>query len=103
LLGYQAADEVADLLAVYAKRVARAQRHHLALAGTGAITARAKAVEAARSIQAEYALRGQAASRRVESLSWRVQRRNPQVVGHGYPAGEQGGVIGRRPRRGGAA
>jgi hypothetical protein len=103
LLGYSAADEVADLLATMAKRVHRAERRHLNLADTWAAKTNAVATETARSIRAEYQLRGQAAARRVESLSWRVLRRNPQVFGHGYPAGEQGGVIGRRSRRGGAA
>jgi hypothetical protein len=103
LLGYSATDEVADLLATTAKRAARAEKRHLKLAQGTPPKVRAEAEETARSLQAEYQLRGQAASRRVESLGWRVQRRNPQVLGHGYPAGEQGGVIGRRARRGGAA
>lgn len=103
LLGYSTADEVADLLATYAKRVERAEKRHLALANSAAARRLAEADEAARSLQAEHQLRGQAASRRVESLSWRVQRRNPQVFGHGFATGEQSGVIGRRTRRGGAA
>ncbi|HEX3786117.1 MAG TPA: hypothetical protein VHX38_41245 [Pseudonocardiaceae bacterium] len=103
LLGYSAADEVADLLATMAKRVARAEKRHVRLGATPAIKARAEADETARSIQAEYGLRGQAAGKRVESLNWRVMRRNAQVVGHGFPTGEQSGVIGRRPRRGSGA
>lgn len=103
LLGYSAADEVADLLATTAKRAHRAEQHHLKLAGASTLRARAEAAEAARSIHAEYQVRGQAAAKRVESLGWRVQRRNPQVLGHGFPAGEPTGVIGRRTRRGGAA
>jgi hypothetical protein len=103
LLCYSAADEVADLLATLAKRARRAEQRHLKLAAAAPPKVRAEAEEAARSIQAEYQLRGQAAAKRVESLSWRVQRRNPQVLGHGYPAGEPGGVIGRRARRGGAS
>lgn len=102
LLAYASADEVADLLANAAKRVHRAERHHLRLARASALRTRARAEEAARSILAEYQLRGQAAGKRVESLAWRVLRRNPQVVEHGYPPGEPG-VIGRRTRRGGAA
>lgn len=102
LLGYSAADEVADLLATTAKRARRAEKRHLRFASSAALQARAEAAEAARSIQAEYQLRGQAAGKRVESLSHRVLRRNPHVVGHGYATGEQSGVIGRRPRRGGA-
>jgi hypothetical protein len=101
LLGYSAADEVADLLATTAKRVRRAERRHRKLAAATAPNANAEATEAARSIKAEHQLRGQAAAKRVESLSWRVLRNNVQVFGHGYPAGEQGGVIGRRSRRGG--
>jgi hypothetical protein len=103
LLGYSAADEVADLLAAMAKRVHRAERHHLTLAAGSAPQRRAEAQETARSILAEYQLRGQAAGKHVESLGWRVQRNNPEVFGHGYPAGEPTGVIGRRARRGGAA
>ncbi|TNC23709.1 hypothetical protein [Amycolatopsis alkalitolerans] len=103
LLGYQAADEVADLLATYVKQVKRAERHHRQLAGDTAIADRAEAVEAARSTQAEAALRGQAASKRVASLSFRILRRNPGAVGHGYPSGDASGVIGRRARRNGGA
>lgn len=103
LLGYNAADEVADQLAATARRVRRAEHRHLKLAKASPSRVRAEAEEAARSIKAEYALRGQAAGKRVESLAWRVQRRNPQVLGHGFPAGEQSGIIGRRARRGGAA
>ncbi|MBV7699921.1 hypothetical protein [Streptomyces sp. TRM70350] len=103
LLGYSAADEVADLLAGMEKRTQKAERRYLKLARSSAFRNKARSEEAARSIHDEYQLRGQAAGKRVESLSWRVQRRNPQVLGHGYPVGEQGGVIGRRTRRGGAA
>ncbi|MDT0309668.1 hypothetical protein RM780_22305 [Streptomyces sp. DSM 44917] len=103
LLGYAAADEVADLLATMAGRVHKAEKRHLKLATSAPVHRRAQAEEAARSLHTEYLLRGQAAARRVESLSWRVQRRNPQVLGHGYPVGDQSGVIGRRSRRGGAA
>lgn len=105
LLGYSAADEVADVLAVSAKRVRQAERRYLALAGSKPSRLRARAEEAARSIQAEHRLRGQGAAKRVESLSWRVQRRNPQVVGHGYPIGERerGDAVGRQVRRGGVS
>lgn len=103
LLGYSTADEVADLLAAMAKRARRAEKRHLKLAAGSPLKVRAEAEEAARSIQAEYQLRGQAAAKRMESLVWRVLRRNPHVAGHGYPAGEQSGVVGRRTRRGGAA
>lgn len=103
LLGYSAADEVADLLATYRKRVAHAEKRHLALAAGRPARRQAEAEETARSMHAEHQLRGQAAGKRVESLSWRVQRRNPQVFGHGFPTGEQSGVIGRRTRRGGVA
>ncbi|MGH3630674.1 MAG: hypothetical protein ACRDRL_24940 [Sciscionella sp.] len=103
LLGYAAADEVADLLAAMAKRVRRAEARHQVLAGASAVRVRAEAHEAARSLQAEYQHRGVAAGKRVTSLSWRVLRRNPQVVGHGLPTGEQTGIVGRRNRRGGTA
>lgn len=103
LLGYAAADEVADLLGTLRKRVLRAEARYLKLAASAPPRRRAEAEETARSIQAEYKLRGQAAAKVMESLAWRVQRRNPQVFGHGIPAGEQSGVIGRRSRRNGAA
>lgn len=103
LLGYSTADEVADLLARAAMRVARAERRHLKLAAATPPKVRAEADETARSILDEHQLHGQAAAKEMESLAWRVQRRNPQVFGHGFPAGDQGGVIGRRARRGGAA
>lgn len=102
LLSYSAADEVADHIAACAKRVRKADKYYLKLAGSSALKLRARAEETARSIHQEHQLRGQAAGKRVESLSWRVQRRNPQVFGHGFSAGEQSGVIGRRTRRGGA-
>lgn len=101
LLSYAAADEVADQIAAHAKRVRKADKYYLKLARSSALKTRAQADETARSIHQEHDLRGQAASKRVESLSWRVQRRNPQVFGHGFPAGEQSGVIGRRTRRNG--
>lgn len=103
LLGYSAADEVADLVATTTKRVRRAEARHRALAGAAVVRRRAEADEAARSIHAEYQQRGQAAAYRMDSLRWRVLRRNPQIVGHGLPTGEQTGIVGRRTRRGGAA
>lgn len=103
LLSYSAADEVADLIAMYAKRVRKADKRYLYLAGSSALEIRARSDETARSIHQEHQLRAKAAGKRVESLSWRVQRRNPQVFGHGFPAGEQSGVIGRRARRNGGA
>jgi len=103
LLGFWAADEVADLLATTVKRVARAEKRHRTLAAASPLKVRAQAQEAARSILAEYQLRGKAAGKRVESLGRHVMLRNPQVVGHAYPTGDQNGVIGRRPRRGGTA
>jgi len=103
LLSYSAADEAADLLGALGKRARRAEQRHRTLAAASPPQVRAEAQETARSIQAEYQLRGQAAATRVESLAWRVQRRNPQVVGHGDPAGEQSGIIGRRAHRGGVA
>lgn len=103
LLSYSAADEVADLLAGMATRVRKAERYYLKLVSSSVFKERAQSEESARSIRDEYQLRGQAAGKRVESLSWRVQRRNPSVLGHGFPAGDQSGVIGRRSRRGGGA
>lgn len=99
LLGYSAADDVADLLATAAKRVRQTERRHLRLAASWRPRQRDEAAEAARSLHAEYQLRGQAAGKRVDSLSWRIQRRNPQVVGHGYALGQPGEVIGCRRRR----
>jgi hypothetical protein len=101
LLGYAAADEVADLLATTARRVRKAEARHRALAKTTALRVRAEADETARSLHVEYEHRGQAASNRVESLSWRILRRNPQVMGHGLPNGDATGIVGRRARRGG--
>lgn len=101
LLGYAAADEIADLLATKARRVRKAEAHHRTLAGTKVLRVRAQADEAARSLHVEYEHRGQAASHRVESLSWRVLRNNPGVMGHGLPNGDAMGIVGRRTRRGG--
>lgn len=103
LLGYAAADEVADLLARYQKRVVRAEAAYLKLARSKPLRDRAVAEEMARSIHAEHKLLAQAAASFMEFLCWRVQRNNPQVFGHGFPAGEQSGVIGRRARRNGSA
>jgi hypothetical protein len=100
LLSYASADDVADLLATKAKRIRKAEQHHRVLAQASAIRVHAEADAAASAIRAEYQHRGRAAAKRVESLSWRIMRRNPQVFGHGFPNGEQGGVIGRRVRRG---
>ncbi|RFS84149.1 hypothetical protein D0T12_18500 [Actinomadura spongiicola] len=96
LLGYWAADEVADLVATLGKRARRAERRYLQVAKSKAIMQRAETEEAARSVRMECALRGQAAARRVASLSWRIQRNNPQVFGHGFPAEDH--VVGRRDR-----
>lgn len=103
LLGYSAADQVADLLARTAKRVGRAEKRYLKLAAATLPKRQAAADESARSILAEHQLHGEAATKEMESLAWRVQRNNPQVFGHGFPAGEQSGIIGRRARRGGGA
>ncbi|WP_103563000.1 hypothetical protein [Actinomadura rubteroloni] len=103
LLGYASADEVADLIAGAAKRAHRAEKRHRTLAAAAPLRERAEAAEAARSLRVEHELRGRAAGKRVEALGWRVLRRNPHVFGHGYPAGETSGIIGRRTRRGGAA
>jgi hypothetical protein len=103
LLGYAAADEVADLIATTAKRAARAEKRLTKLAAAIPPKTRAESDETAHSIHDEYHLRGQAAAKRVDSLGWRMQRRNPQVLGHGYPVGDRDGVIGRRTRRGGVA
>lgn len=103
LLGYAASDQVADLLANYRKCARRAEKEFLKLAGSKPLRRRAAAEETARSLHAEHKLLGQAAARFMEFLAARVQRRNPQVFGHGIPAGEPSGLIGRRARRGGAA
>ncbi|MEU0794870.1 hypothetical protein ABZ342_32830 [Amycolatopsis sp. NPDC005961] len=103
LLSYSAADDVADLLDALAKRVRRVEARHLQLASSSPLRLRAAGQAVAQSIEKEYALRGQAAAEHMEALAWHIQVRNPAVLGHGFPTGEQGGVIGRRPRRGGAA
>jgi hypothetical protein len=99
LLGYASADEVADLLGSLAKRVRGAETRYLELARSTACRDKAASEETARSIREESAHRAGAAGKRVDSLSWQAQRRNPQVFGHGFAAGEQSGVIGRRSRR----
>jgi hypothetical protein len=102
VLSYSAADEVADVLTTTAKRVRRAETRHRALASAHALRARGEADAAAHSISTEYGHCGRAAQQRIESLGFRVLRRNPQVVGHGIPTGEQTGIVGRT-RRGGVA
>lgn len=103
LLSYSAADEIADHLAACAKRVRKADKYYLKLAGSSTLKTRAQADETARSIHQEHQLQARAAGRHMESLSWRAQRRNPQIFGHGLPAGEPSGVIGRRARQNGGA
>ncbi|WP_143202414.1 hypothetical protein [Amycolatopsis sp. CB00013] len=103
LLAYSAYDDVAEFLEDLGKRSRKAQKRYLKLANSAALRQRPAALATAQSIKEEYAWRGQAAAQHMESLSWHIQVRNPAVLGHGFPAGEQGGVIGRRPRRGGAA
>ncbi|OLR89550.1 hypothetical protein [Actinokineospora bangkokensis] len=100
LLGYSAADEVADQIDRSFGRWQQAMMRHQTLASCPHTKQRARAMEAVASIRAEHELRGTAASKRVDSLAFRVQRRQPQVFGHGAPAGEVSGQIGRRPRRG---
>jgi hypothetical protein len=103
LLGYASADEVADLITHAATRAHKAEKQHRTLAAAAPLRDQAEAAEAARSLRAEHLLRGRAAGKRVEALGWRVLRRTPGVFGHGYPAGDTSGIIGRRTRRGGAA
>jgi hypothetical protein len=103
LLGYSAADEVADLLTTMAKRVRTAERRYLKLAGSRPLRVHGQSETAAASLSAETQARGGAASKRVEALSWRIQRRNPHTLGHGYPPGEVAGPIGRRKRPSGGA
>lgn len=98
LLGYYAADEIADLLTRYQKRARQAETRFRKLAEDKTLRQRAEADAAARSVYAEHVARGQAAARRVKSLNWRIQRNNPGVLGHGFPAHESGGGIGRRWR-----
>jgi hypothetical protein len=98
LLGYAAADEVADLLATAEKRVRRAENRYLRLASSQGPKLLAESEEMARSIRAEYEQRGQAAQRRVESLSWRVLWRNAHIFGHGHPVDGQCAGIGWRCR-----
>ncbi|WUI02874.1 hypothetical protein OHR68_14055 [Spirillospora sp. NBC_00431] len=102
LLGYAAADEVADLISLITKWAVKAERHYRRLAASADVQRQAEAEEAARSLLAEHQARGLAAVQQIEALSWRILRNNPQVLGHGFPAGDAGGVIGRR-RRDGAA
>lgn len=96
LLGYSSGDDIADLLAAVDKRVRRAEQRYVELAACGALKQRAEAEESARSVRAECELRGQAATARIESLSARIMRNNPQVFGHGFPA--EGHGVGRRDR-----
>jgi hypothetical protein len=100
---YSYTDEVADLIATTEHRYRKAVRQHCKLAKVCNLQKSAEAREEARSLGAEYSLRGNAASKRIESLSYRVLRRNPQVVGHGQATGDPGVVIGRRSRNGGAS
>jgi hypothetical protein len=100
LLSYATRDVVADSLATMEKRVRLAERRYLRLAASSAPRQHAEAQELARSQEIEHELRGQAASKRVESLSARTMSRNPHVFGHGYSAETQCGGIGWRCRRG---
>ncbi|CAM3722626.1 hypothetical protein [Nocardiopsis rhodophaea] len=97
LLAYSAGDEVADVLDALKKRARQAEARLRKLAGDAAIRQRAEADAAARSMYAEHAARGQAAAHRMASLRYRLQRNNPGVLGHGFPAHEPSGV-GRRVR-----
>ncbi|MGW0821949.1 hypothetical protein [Streptomyces sp. NPDC002845] len=97
LLAFSAGDEVSDLVYAKEKRARRAEARYQRLASSSAVRQRAEAEEAARSVQTESVLRGQAAAWRMEALNWRVQRQNPQILGHGFPA--DGHVVGRRDRQ----
>lgn len=100
LLGYHTADDIADLLVGMEKRVRKAEARYCKLTRSAAVREKAEAEEMARSIREESTHRAGAAGKRVDSLSWQAQRNNPQIFGHGFSAGDQGGVIGRRSRRG---
>ncbi|REE94737.1 hypothetical protein DFJ69_0087 [Thermomonospora umbrina] len=102
LLGYASADEVADLLYAYQRRARSAERHFRRLGSASVLRRQAEAAEAARSLGVEHQARGLAATQRVEALAWRIQHNNAVVTGHGFAAGEAGGVIGRRRRQDGA-
>ncbi len=90
LLGYFAADEVADQIAVYARRVRRADRRYRKLAAAAAFRDRAQADETVNSLRAEYLLRAAAARQDVAAMCSRVQMQNPEIFGHGLPPAERG-------------
>ncbi|WP_160050470.1 hypothetical protein [Nocardiopsis sp. FR4] len=96
LLGYSAADDVADVVSGYKKRAHEAERHFRKLAKDVSLKERAEAAETARSTYAEHQARGQAAAHRMASLRHRIQRNNTGVLGHGLPSGES--ALGRRWR-----
>jgi len=95
LIGYWAADEVADVLSALQRRVIRAERRYLALAKAESVAALAHAEELARSINAEYEVRGKAGAKRLEALSFKIMRLNPLVAGHGYEMAPGGNGNGR--------
>lgn len=100
---YIHADEVADLLATYERRYARALKRYLKASDAKALKVSRTSKAEVDSIEREYAHRALAAAHKVEACKQRMLRRNPQVVGHGEAAPAFTVTTGLRAEKGAAA
>ncbi len=96
LVSYAGADEIADLIDLYAADYHAQRERHLNLAADPSWQAWAEHGAEEASLRAEFQARGAAATRQVQALKWRVLRGNPAVAGHGPRPDDP---IGRTPRK----
>ncbi len=98
LVSYAGADEVADLIDLHQADYDTQQQHHLKLAADTDWQTWAEHSTEEASLREEFTARGDAATRQLQALKWRILRGNPGVAGHGPRPDD---AIGRAPRKGG--
>lgn len=98
LVSYAGADEVADLIDLHQADYDTQQQHHLKLAADTDWQTWAEHSTEETSLREEFTARGEAATRQLQALKWRILRGNPGVAGHGPRPDD---AIGRAPRKGG--
>lgn len=98
LVSYAGADEVADLIDLHQADYDAQQQRHLKLAADTNWQAWAEHGAEEASLREEFTARGDAATRQVQALKWRILRSNPSVAGHGPRPDD---AVGRAPRKGG--
>lgn len=98
LVSYAGADEVADLIDLHQADYDTQQQNHLKLAADTSWQAWAEHSAEEASLREEFTARGDAATRQVQALKWRILRGNPSIAGHGPRPDD---AVGRAPRKGG--